>query len=105
MIYIGIKYVLSGANEKANLKGTFSKYLIGVALIVMCSTIASVVANIANTDGSNTASGIVSGGFNLGGLKIKSGTDSSNSNSDGSGGAFSDGSGGSDSGAGGSFID
>ena len=77
MIYIGIKYVLSGANEKANLKGTFSKYLIGVALIVMCSTIASVVANIANTDGSNTASGIVSGGFNLGGLKIKSGTDSS----------------------------
>ncbi len=73
MIYIGIKYVLSGANERANLKGTFPKYLIGVAFIVLCSTISSAVANIANTDGSNTPEGIVDKGFALAGITIGGG--------------------------------
>ncbi len=70
LIYIGIKYVLSGANERANLKGTFTKYLIGVAFIVLCSTISGAVAKIANTDGTNTATGIVDKGFELGKLEV-----------------------------------
>lgn len=69
LIYMGIKYVMSGANEKAELKGTFSKYLIGIALIVMCTLIASAVAKIANTDGKNDAGGLVDTGFDLGGMK------------------------------------
>lgn len=70
LIYIGIKYVMSGANERAELKGTFSKYLIGVALIVLCTTIAAAVAKIADTDGKNNAGGIVDTGFEIGGMKI-----------------------------------
>ena len=50
MIFIVIKYVTSGADERANLKGMLPKYLIGVALIVMCFTIASMVADIAGND-------------------------------------------------------
>lgn len=69
LIYMGIKYAMSGANEKAELKGTFSKYLIGIALIVMCTLIASAVAKIANTDGKNDAGGLVDTGFDLGGMK------------------------------------
>lgn len=70
LIFVGIKYVMSGANEKANLKGIASKYLIGVALIVFCSTIAAAVANIANTTGENTNTGIVDKGIEISGLKI-----------------------------------
>ena len=69
LIYMGIKYAMSGANEKAEFKGTFSKYLIGIALIVMCTLIASAVAKIANTDGKNDAGGLVDTGFDLGGMK------------------------------------
>lgn len=61
---------MSGANEKAQLKGTFSKYLIGVALIVMCTLIASTVAGIANADGRNDADGVVDASFGLGGMKV-----------------------------------
>lgn len=60
---------MSGANERAELKGTFSKYLIGVALIVLCTTIAAAVAKIADTDGKNNAGGIVDTGFEIGGMK------------------------------------
>lgn len=63
LVFIGIKYAMSAANEKANLKGSFTKYLIGIGLIVFCSTIASAVANIANTTGENTAEGIVKRGL------------------------------------------
>ena len=61
---------MSGANEKAQLKGTFSKYLIGVALIVMCTLVASTVAGIANADGRNDADGVVDSSFGLGGMKV-----------------------------------
>ena len=50
MIFIGIKYVMSGADERANLKGMLPRYLIGMALIVMCFTIASMVADLAGND-------------------------------------------------------
>lgn len=66
LVFIGIKYAMSAANEKANLKGSFTKYLIGIGLIVFCSTIASAVANIANIDGSNNAEGIVKRGLGIG---------------------------------------
>lgn len=72
LIWIGIKYMLSGANERANLKGTVSMYLIGVALIVLCSTIAGGVAKMANHNGENTAEGIVDEGFRLAGIIIGS---------------------------------
>lgn len=70
LVFVGVKYVMSGANEKANLKGSASKYLIGVALIVFCSTIAAAAANIANTTGENTNTGIVDKGIEISGLKI-----------------------------------
>ncbi len=70
LVFVGVKYVMSGANEKANLKGSASKYLIGVALIVFCSTIAAAAANIANTTGENTSTGIVNKGIEISGIKI-----------------------------------
>lgn len=70
LVFVGVKYVMSGANEKANLKGSASKYLIGVALIVFCSTIAAAAANIANTTGENTNTGIVDKGIEISGIKI-----------------------------------
>lgn len=91
LIFIGIKYVLSGANEKANLKGKFQAYLIGVALIVLCSTIASGVAKIANKDGSNTGGGIVQTGLGLGGITVGGkgyGGSSSTGDKGGTGGKF-----------------
>ena len=70
LVFMGIKYVMSGAQEKANLKGSLSKYLIGIALIVFCSTIASAVANIANTDGGNDAISLIKEAFRLGGATV-----------------------------------
>lgn len=61
LVFIGIKYVLSGANERANLKGMLPKYLIGIALIVMCFTIAQAVAELAGND---TAEEIIGVGTN-----------------------------------------
>jgi type IV secretory pathway VirB2 component (pilin) len=40
LILYGIKYVMATANEKADLKGGFIKYLIGAVLIAGASTIA-----------------------------------------------------------------
>lgn len=51
--------MMSTANEKANLKGTFTAYIIGVVLIFACSTIASSVANVVSSTGNNTASGVI----------------------------------------------
>ena len=59
IIFIGIKYVLSGANERANLKGILPRYLIGIALIVMCFTIAQAVAKLA---GNNSADDVINAG-------------------------------------------
>ena len=44
--------------------------MIGVALIVLCSTIASGVAQIANKDGKNDGGGIVREGLSLGGITV-----------------------------------
>ena len=74
LVFMGIKYVMSGAQEKANLKGSLSKYLIGIALIVFCSTIASAVANIANTDGGNDAVSLIKEAFRLGGATVGTST-------------------------------
>ena len=63
LIFFGIKYLLAGANEKANLKGMLPKYLIGIALIVLCFTIAKAVANIAGND---QAEDIIAVGENVG---------------------------------------
>lgn len=70
LIWIGIKYILSGANERANLKENVRMYIIGVALIVMCSLIAGGVAKMANHSGKNTAEGLIETGFELGGITV-----------------------------------
>ncbi len=62
LIIIGIKYVMSGADEKAQIKGMLPKYLIGIALIVCCVSIAQVVVNIA---GNNEAAEIIDTGLKL----------------------------------------
>lgn len=74
LVFMGIKYVMSGAQEKANLKGKFTQYLIGIALIVFCSTIASAVANIASAGGGDAAS-IVDNALKLGGTTAQGGDD------------------------------
>ena len=60
-LFIGIKYVTSGANERANIKGMIPKYLIGAALVIMGFTIAQIVADIAGND---TAEEIIGVGEN-----------------------------------------
>jgi uncharacterized membrane protein len=50
IIFIGIKYIMSGANEKASLKGILPKYLIGIVAILFCFTIAKWVAELAGND-------------------------------------------------------
>ena len=37
IMYIGIKYILASADEKANLKGAIPKYLFGAGLIILCT--------------------------------------------------------------------
>lgn len=46
-IYIGIKYAMSAANEKANVKQGLINYLIGAVLIASASVIANVVSVVA----------------------------------------------------------
>ena len=41
IIYIGIKYVMSAANEKANLKQAAINYVIGAIIVAGCTTILS----------------------------------------------------------------
>ncbi len=54
LFFMGMKYAMSGANEKANLKRTFPLYLTGLGIIVLSSTIASFVAvNVAGNEGSD----------------------------------------------------
>ena len=40
LVFIGIKYVMASANEKADLKQSLVKYVIGAVLIVFATTIA-----------------------------------------------------------------
>lgn len=46
LIYVGIKYVMASANEKADLKNSLIKYVIGAVLIAGASTIAGCVFEI-----------------------------------------------------------
>ena len=39
LIYVGIKYVMASANEKADLKNSLIKYVIGAVLIAGAATI------------------------------------------------------------------
>lgn len=46
LIYVGIKYVMASANEKADLKNSLIKYVIGAVLIAGATTIAGWVFSI-----------------------------------------------------------
>ena len=45
IIYVGIKYTMSAANEKANLKQSTINYVIGAIIIASCTTILSFVVD------------------------------------------------------------
>lgn len=70
LIMVGIKYMLGAADEKAKLKDAFPKYLIGIALVILASTVATIVAGIAYSGGDNTGGGVVDKGLELGGLEV-----------------------------------
>lgn len=86
LLFIGIKYVMSGANEKASLKGKLVTYVVGIGLIVFCSTIAAAVAGIANKDGKNDAGGIIDRGFELGNIQVQTAPTGGNTGGGGTGG-------------------
>lgn len=44
-IYVGIKYVMASADEKASLKGLFTKVIIGTLIITSALTITNIVLN------------------------------------------------------------
>lgn len=46
LVFIGIKYVMASANEKADLKNSLIKYVIGAVLIVFAVTIAGWVFSL-----------------------------------------------------------
>ena len=60
-IYIGVKYAMSAANEKANVKQGLINYLIGAVLIASASVIANVVSTVAAGDTAGDASGMAQG--------------------------------------------
>ena len=62
LIYIGIKYVTSSANEKASIKQSVISYLIGILLIASVSTIFGLITGFANdvkTTGNTTPSSTI----------------------------------------------
>ena len=48
LIYVGIKYVMSSADEKASMKGLLVKVVIGCLIIVLSTTIVDMVIGMAN---------------------------------------------------------
>ena len=48
IIYIGIKYMMSGAGDKAKVKETLLPYLVGAICVGAATTIASFAMNFAN---------------------------------------------------------
>ena len=44
MIFIGIKYVMSGANEKADIKHMLPVFMVGLFIIILSATISSFFA-------------------------------------------------------------
>ena len=51
LVYIGIKYVMASANEKADLKQALIKYVIGAIIIVFATTIATWVFSLNTSTG------------------------------------------------------
>lgn len=68
LIVLGIKYLLSGANEKAKLKEKVFPYLIGIALIVLCVTITKSVADIVSKNEKDPSGSFVDKTTDLSGL-------------------------------------
>ena len=60
LIFIGIKYMLSAANEKATLKQGAINYVIGGVLIACASFVANIVASVASQGSASDASGFAS---------------------------------------------
>ena len=60
-IFIGIKYTLSAANEKATLKQGSINFLIGGVLIASASVVADIVAGIAAGGGSLGSNSLATG--------------------------------------------
>ncbi len=58
IIWIGAKYVMSPANDRANLKQGVVAYLIGAVLIICASSIAGIVSGVATS--ASGAEGIAS---------------------------------------------
>lgn len=63
-IYIGIKYTLSAANEKATLKQGSINFLIGGILIASASVVADIVAGVAAGGGSLGSNSLATGLIN-----------------------------------------
>ena len=59
LIFVGIKYAMSPANEKADVKAGLVGYLIGALLIICASTIATLFVDIAAGEGAD-AEGLAS---------------------------------------------
>ena len=57
LIVLGIKYLISPAYEKANIKGKFVPYVIGVFLLGLCGTLPELVADIAGNKGTKANMG------------------------------------------------
>ena len=53
LIFIGIKYAMSPANERANLKRMFPAFLVGFFILVFGLTIARMVVEIAGNEGAD----------------------------------------------------
>ena len=49
LLYIGIKYMMSSANEKANLKKGSINYIIGAVLVFAASTIVGLFKDVGST--------------------------------------------------------
>ena len=73
IMIIGMKYMMSAANERAELKKGLVNYVIGVFIIVSASAIANIVSSIAMNSSSGQGSSdpaqrIIDTGVELGGL-------------------------------------
>lgn len=58
LIFIGTKYTLSAANEKADLKQGSVSYLIGIVFIFSASAIANIVSLVAMSGTASDAAGL-----------------------------------------------
>lgn len=58
LVYIGIKYIMASASEKADLKGALVKYVVGAIIIVFATTIASWVFSLNSGASSESSSNL-----------------------------------------------